>query len=106
MCWSHALVCGLTSKRPSSDGGVCSGQLLMMWSAVCSGSQQSHAALSASVCNRKVINVVLLQVRSARRMGRSIPTVSADVVTSSSTSSRQSQCALSSLSLSNSGALL
>ena len=32
----------------SSDGGLCSGQLLMMWSAVCSGSPHSHAALSAS----------------------------------------------------------
>ena len=36
-----------TSKRPTSDGGRCSGQLLMMWSAVCSGSPHSHAALSA-----------------------------------------------------------
>ena len=25
-----------TSKRPDSDGGLCSGQLLIMWSAVCS----------------------------------------------------------------------
>ena len=24
-----------TSKRPDSDGGLCSGQLLIMWSAVC-----------------------------------------------------------------------
>ena len=48
MCWSHALVNGPTSKRPASEGGRCSGQLLMMWSAVCSGSPQSHAALSAS----------------------------------------------------------
>ena len=39
---------GQTSKRPASDGGQCSGQLLMMWSAVCSGSPHSHAALSAS----------------------------------------------------------
>ena len=30
VCWSHALVCGPNSKRPSSDGGLCSGQLLMM----------------------------------------------------------------------------
>ena len=45
VCWSHALVNGPTSKRPASDGGLCSGQMLMMWSAVCSG---SHAALSAS----------------------------------------------------------
>ena len=44
VCWSHALVNGPTSKMPASDGG----QLLMMWSAVCSGSPQSHAALSAS----------------------------------------------------------
>ena len=46
--WSHALVNGPTSKRPASDGGRCSGQLLMMWSAVCSGSPHSHVALSAS----------------------------------------------------------
>ena len=48
VCWSHALVNGPTSKRPASDGGLYSGQLLMMWSAVCSGSPHSHAALSAS----------------------------------------------------------
>ena len=48
VCWSHALVNGPTSKRPASDGGLCIGQLLMMWSAVCSGSPHSHAALSAS----------------------------------------------------------
>ena len=49
VCWSHALVNGPTSKRPASDGGRCSGQLLlMMWSAVCSGSPHSHAALPAS----------------------------------------------------------
>ena len=48
VCWSHALVNGPTSKRPASDGGLCSGQLLMMWSAVCTGSIHSHAALSAS----------------------------------------------------------
>ena len=47
-CWSHALVNGPTSKGPASDGGRCSGQLLMMWSPVCSGSPHSHAALSAS----------------------------------------------------------
>ena len=45
---SNALVSGPTSKRPASDGGLCSGQLLMMSSAVCSGSPHSHAALSAS----------------------------------------------------------
>ena len=48
VCWSHALVNGPTSKRPASGGGLCSGQLLVMWSAVCSGSPHSHAALSAS----------------------------------------------------------
>ena len=48
VCWSHALVNGPTSNRPASDGGRCSGQLLMMWSTVCSGSPYSHAALSAS----------------------------------------------------------
>ena len=48
VCWSHALVNGPTSKMPASDGGLCSGQLLMMWSAVCSGLPHSHAALSAS----------------------------------------------------------
>ena len=48
VCWSHALVNGPTSKKPASDGGRCSGQLLMMWSAACSGSPHSHAALSAS----------------------------------------------------------
>ena len=48
VCWSHALVNGPTSKRPASDGGLCSGQLLMMWSVVCSGSPHSHAALPAS----------------------------------------------------------
>ena len=48
VCWSHAQVNGPTPKMPSSDGGLCSGQLLMMWSAVCSGSPHSHAALSAS----------------------------------------------------------
>ena len=42
------MVNGPTSKRPSSDGGRCSGQLFMMWSAVCSGSPHSHAALNAS----------------------------------------------------------
>ena len=48
VCWSHALASGPTSKMPASDGGRCSGQLLVMWSAVCSGSPHSHAALSAS----------------------------------------------------------
>ena len=48
VCWSHALVKGPTSKRPASDGGRCSGQILMMWSAVCSGSPHSHAPLPAS----------------------------------------------------------
>ena len=49
VCWSHALVNAPTSKRPASDGGRCSGQLLMMWAAaVCSGSPYSHAALSAT----------------------------------------------------------
>ena len=48
VCWSHALVNGPTSKRPASDSGRCSGQLLVMWSAVCAGSPHSHAALSAS----------------------------------------------------------
>ena len=38
VCWSHALVNGPTSKMPASDGGLCIGQPLMMWSAVCSGS--------------------------------------------------------------------
>ena len=40
--WSHALVNGPTLKRPASDGGRYSGQLLMMWS-ICSGSPHSHA---------------------------------------------------------------
>ena len=44
----HVSINGPSSKRPASDGGRCSGQLLMMWSAVCSGSPHSHAALSAS----------------------------------------------------------
>ena len=44
-----ALVNGTTSKRLVSDGGLCSGHLLMMWSAVSSGSPHSHAALSASL---------------------------------------------------------
>ena len=48
VCLGHALVNGPTSKRPASDGGRCSGQLLMIWSAVCSGSPHSHVALSAS----------------------------------------------------------
>ena len=48
VCWSHALVNGPTSKRPASDGGLCSGQLLMMCSAVCSGSPHWRAALAAS----------------------------------------------------------
>ena len=48
VCWSQSLVNGPTSKRPASDGGRCSGQLLMMWWAVCSGSPHSHAELSAS----------------------------------------------------------
>ena len=48
VCCSHALVNGPTSKRPASDGGLCSWQMLTMWSAVCSGSPHSHAALSAS----------------------------------------------------------
>ena len=30
VCWSHALANGPTLKRPASDGGLCSGQLLMM----------------------------------------------------------------------------
>ena len=46
VCWSHALVNGRTSKRPASDGGRYSGQLLMMWSAVCSGSPHSHVRQS------------------------------------------------------------
>ena len=54
VCWSHALVNGPTSKRPASDGGLCSWQLLMMWSAVCSGSPHSHAALSASPPDKKI----------------------------------------------------
>ena len=36
VCWSHALGKGPTSKRPASDGGRCSGQLLVIWSADCS----------------------------------------------------------------------
>ena len=48
VCWSHALVNGPTSKGPASDGGRYSGQLLMMWSAICSGSPHSHVAFSAS----------------------------------------------------------
>ena len=48
VCYSHALVSGPPLERPVSDGGLFSGQLLMMWSAVCSGSPHSHAALSAS----------------------------------------------------------
>ena len=47
VCWSRDLVNGPTSKRPASDDGRCTGQLLMMWSAVCSGSPHSHAARSA-----------------------------------------------------------
>ena len=35
-------------EEAASDGGRYSGQLLMMWSAVCSGSPHSHAALSGS----------------------------------------------------------
>ena len=34
VCCSHVIVSGPTSKRPASDGGLCGGQLLMMWSAV------------------------------------------------------------------------
>ena len=30
VCWSHALVNGPTSKRPASDGGLCSGQLSVL----------------------------------------------------------------------------
>ena len=48
VCWGHALINGPTSKRPASDGGLRIGQLLMMWSSVCSGSPHSHAALSDS----------------------------------------------------------
>ena len=48
VCWSHALANGPTSKRPASDGGLCSGQLMVMWPAICSGSPHSHAALSTS----------------------------------------------------------
>ena len=48
VCWSHALVNGPTSKMPASDGGLYIGQLLMMWSAVCSGSPYSHVTQSAS----------------------------------------------------------
>ena len=47
VCCSRALVSGPTSKVLASGGGLGSGQLLMMWSAVCSGSPHSHAALSA-----------------------------------------------------------
>ena len=43
---SHALVSGPTRKRPSSEGGLCRGQAVMMWLAVCSGSPHSHAGLS------------------------------------------------------------
>ena len=42
------MINGPTSKMPASGGGLCTGQLLMMWSAVCSGSPHSHAALFAS----------------------------------------------------------
>ena len=48
VCWSHALVNGPTSNRPASYGGRCSEHLLMIWSAVCSGSPHSHAEMSAS----------------------------------------------------------
>ena len=44
VCWSHALVNGPTSKRPASDGGLCSGQLLMMWSAV-AYREKTHLAI-------------------------------------------------------------
>ena len=48
VCWGHALVNDPTSKRPASDRGQCSEQMLMIWSAVCTGSPHPHAALSAS----------------------------------------------------------
>ena len=44
---SHAIVSGPTRKRPSSEGGLYKGQVVMMCSAVCSGSPHSHPALSA-----------------------------------------------------------
>ena len=44
---SHALVSGPTWKRPVSEGGLYRGQVVMMCSAVCSGSPHSHTALSA-----------------------------------------------------------
>ena len=43
MLWSMAQL-----RRGQLRMVVCSGQLLVMWSAVCSGSPHSHAALSAS----------------------------------------------------------
>ena len=49
VCWSHALVNGPTSKMPASDGGLCIGQLLMMWSAVCSGWLRMNCIHSQSV---------------------------------------------------------
>ena len=39
VCWSSP-----TSKRPASDGGLCSGQLLMMWSAV-AYREKTHLAI-------------------------------------------------------------
>ena len=48
VCYSHALVCGATSKMHASDRGLCSGHRLMMWSAVRYGSPHSHAARFAS----------------------------------------------------------
>ena len=44
---SHALVSGLSWKRPASEGGLYRGQVLIICSADCSGSPHSHAALSA-----------------------------------------------------------
>ena len=46
MLWSLAM--HASKKRPASDGGLCGGHLLMMSSAVCSGSPHSHAPLSVS----------------------------------------------------------
>ena len=42
VCWSHALVNCPTSKRPASDGGLCSGQLLMMWAALSVLARHTH----------------------------------------------------------------
>ena len=77
VCLSHALVNGPTSKRPASDGGRCSGQLLMMWPAVCSVfpvimsmdlTKLKLGGMKSNNCSSNVFANTLLKIKSNCRV--------------------------------------